>query len=84
MATVKTTEDKKIEKTTEPTEKMVKIKLFKDNGKYSAPVFVGFNGRTWLIERGVEVEVPECVAEVLEQSAQADQEAMAFLQKISE
>ena len=26
---------------------------------------VGVNGRTWLIKRGVEVEVPECVAEVL-------------------
>ena len=29
-------------------------------------VFVGVNERTWLIRRGVEVEVPECVAEVLE------------------
>ena len=29
-------------------------------------VFVGVNERTWLIRRGIEVEVPECVAEVLE------------------
>ena len=27
---------------------------------------MGINERTWLIKRGVEVEVPECVAEVLE------------------
>lgn len=46
-------------------EKMVKIKLFKDKEKYKDDVFVGVNGRTWLIQRGVEVEVPECVAEVL-------------------
>ena len=29
-------------------------------------MFVGVNERTWLIRRGIEVEVPECVAEVLE------------------
>ena len=28
-------------------------------------VFVSVNNRTWLIQRGVSVEVPACVAEVL-------------------
>lgn len=28
-------------------------------------VFVSINERTWLIQRDVEVEVPECVAKVL-------------------
>lgn len=58
-------------------EKMVKIKLFRDDERYKAPVFVGVNGRTWLIPRGVEVEVPECVDEVLRNSANAEAEAEA-------
>ena len=49
-------------------EKMVKLKLFKDNGQYKDDVFVAVNGRTFQIVRGVEVEVPACVAEVLEHS----------------
>ena len=39
-------------------EKMVKLKLFKDNGQYKDDVFVAVNGRTFQIVRGVEVEVP--------------------------
>ena len=44
---------------------LVKIKLFKDKGKYFDDVTVIINGQSYLIKRGVEVEVPECVAEVL-------------------
>lgn len=45
-------------------EKTVKIMLpISRTEKDDVPV--GVNGRTWLIKRGVEVEVPECVAEVL-------------------
>ncbi len=46
-------------------ERLVKIRLPKERGEQE-DVFVGVNERTWLIKRGVEVEVPECVAEVLE------------------
>lgn len=46
-------------------EKTVRIKLPKER-REQEDVFVGVNERTWLIKRGVEVEVPECVAEVLE------------------
>lgn len=45
-------------------EKLIKIRLPKER-RYQEDVFVGVNERTWLIKRGVEVEVPECVAEVL-------------------
>lgn len=58
----------------ESPEKMVKIKLFKDNGKYKDDVFVGLNGRNYQIQRGVEVEVPEGVAEILELSEKMDNE----------
>lgn len=46
-------------------EKLIKIRLPKER-REQEDVFVGINERTWLIKRGVEVEVPECVAEVLE------------------
>ena len=46
-------------------EKKVKIKIPRGR-KDEGDVFVGINERTWLIKRGVEVEVPECVAMLLE------------------
>lgn len=58
-------------------EKTVKIKLFKDQGRYKNDVFVGLNGRTFLIKRGVEVEVPEGVAEILKH--QEEQDAVATM-----
>lgn len=59
-------------------EKTVRIKLPKDNYRYRDDVFVGVNGKGWLIKRGIPVEVPESVAEVLEQSSLQD-EATAML-----
>lgn len=53
--------------------KTVKIKLFKDNGMYKDPVFVAVNGHKFIVPRGVEVEVPEYIAEVLETSFRQDQ-----------
>ena len=63
----------------EPTEEKdtVVIRLFKDNQRYKTPVFVGVNGETYLIQRGVDVEVPKAVAEVLRHSEEMDGEAMA-------
>jgi hypothetical protein len=54
-------------KTETPKEKMVKIRIpkFKANQE---DVFVSVNERTWIVQRGVEVEVPECVAEVIRHS----------------
>lgn len=45
-------------------EKMVKIRL-PITREERAPVSVWVNERSWVIQRGQEVEVPECVAEVL-------------------
>ena len=45
--------------------KKVKIKLPLTRTEKD-DVFVGLNGKTYLIKRGVEVEVPEGVAKVLE------------------
>ena len=61
------------------TEKMVKIRLFKDNKNYQGDVFVGVNGKTFQIKRGVEVEVPDYVAEVLKNSARQDENAVQLM-----
>ncbi len=53
--------------------KKVKVKLFKDNGMYKDPVFVAVNGHRFIVPRGVEVEVPEYIAKVLEESFRRDQ-----------
>ena len=50
----------------------VKIRLFKDNSRYAGDVFVGVNGRNYLLKRGVDLEVPPAVAEVLEHSQLQD------------
>ena len=60
-------------------EKMVTITLFKDNKAYTEDVFVGVNGRTYQIKRGVAVEVPESVAEVLRNSQEQDNHAIALM-----
>lgn len=60
-------------------EKMVKIHLFKDKKNYNGDVFVGVNGRTFQIQRGVDVEVPECVAEVLRNSETQNAEAVRLM-----
>lgn len=58
-------------------EKQVKIRLPLTRSQRE-DVFVGINGRTWLIRRGEEVDVPECVAKVLERKEAMLAKAMAF------
>lgn len=54
-------------KTETPKEKMVKIRIPRIKANQE-DVFVSVNERTWIVKRGVEVEVPECVAEVIRHS----------------
>ena len=67
-------------KSNETAEKMVTIKLPRNrrNRKDDDDMFVSVNERTWLIKRGVEVEVPECVAEVIRNSELMQEEAYEF------
>ena len=55
----------------------VPYRLFRDNDRYSEPVFVGVNGRTFLIPRGQTVLIPRCVAQVLDDSEALKNEAAA-------
>lgn len=75
----KTTEEK--EKT---EEKKVKIKLFKDTGKYKDDVTVGLNGKFYRIRRGVEVEVPAGVAEILDNAAAQRESCAAYIDELKE
>ena len=56
VETVEKTEAKAEEK----DDGMVTIHLFKDDDRYSAPVFVGVNGDSYLIQRGMDVKLPRC------------------------
>lgn len=72
----KTTEVKE----TKAVEKKVKIRIPRTKDEKD-DVYVSVNERTWLIQRGVEVEVPECVAEVLLHQEQMLEEAYDFSEK---
>ena len=64
-------------KTVAPKEKMVKIRIPRTKAdQEDVPVWV--NERSWLIKRGVEVEVPECVAEVLRHQEEMMEVIMLF------
>lgn len=67
------------------TEERVIVKLFKDRGQYSGDKFVGVNGVGYQIKRGVPVEVPKCVADVLSQSEEQDAStALMIDEKVTE
>lgn len=68
----------------DPMKKMIKIKLFKDGKEYKDDVFVSVNGKSFQIQRGVEVEVPLAVAEVIERSIELDGATASFVSKIEE
>ena len=66
-----------INKTAAPKEKMVKIRIPRTSAKQE-DVFVSVNERTFIVKRGVEVEVPECVAEVLQHQEEMLEKIMLF------
>jgi hypothetical protein len=68
MATTNNTETKK---------KMVKIKIPRERADQE-DVFVSVNMETFLIKRGVYVEVPDYVAEVLEHQEEMLEKIMLF------
>lgn len=71
-------EKAKKEAVNETAEKMVTIRLPRLH-KNDGDVFVSVNERTWQIKRGVDVEVPECVKEVLDNAQKAEDEALDFI-----
>ena len=72
-----TTKPETVVEEKEKKEKTVKVRIPKTKEQQD-DVFVSVNNRTWLIQRGVEVEVPECVAEVLMHQQEMAEAAMDF------
>jgi hypothetical protein len=64
--------DEEVKKVNESMKELVAIELFLDNDKYKDDVIVSVNGKTWQIKRGVEVQVPRYVAEVIKNSQKQD------------
>ena len=62
-------------------EKLVKIRIPRERDRQD-DVFVCVNGRTWLIKRGVEVEVPECVSEVIRNAEEVAEQAYAYMESV--
>lgn len=61
----------------ETKEKLVTIKIPRVK-KDQPDTFVSVNERTWQIKPGVAVEVPECVAEVLQHREEMLEQIMEF------
>ncbi len=70
----------KVEKTENPHE-LVKYRAFKDNGKYKDDITVIVNGKPWRIQRGVEVEIPRYVYNVIIQSEEQDLKAANYAEE---
>lgn len=65
--------------TPETKEKLVKIRLPLIPGvQNQEALYVGCNERSWVIPRGVEMEVPECVVEIIQHSEKAMYEAYKY------
>ena len=67
--------------TEKTTEKLVKYKAFKDNDKYKDDISVIVNGHIWRIQRGVWVELPQYVIDVIEASNEQNLAAANYSEK---
>lgn len=60
--------------------KKVKIKLFYDGQNYSDDVTVIVNGETFIIKRGIEVEVPDYVKCAIDDAAMQERAALKYIE----
>jgi len=56
-------------------EELVPFKAIYDGDKYKDDIFVGVNGKSWLIKRGEEVMIPRKVLAVIEDAERQKAEA---------
>lgn len=71
-------------KETDRMREKVTIRLFKDNGKYKDDLSVSVNGVTYQIKRGVPVDVPRFVADVIKESEIQDTKTANMLETMRE
>ena len=65
-------------------ENKVRIRLFRDNNEYKEDLFVAVNGHSFLIKRGVEVEVPDYIADVIKNAEAQQNRALEYMASVSE
>lgn len=64
-------------------EEMVKFKIPKGRSDIEKQdLFVGINGKSYLIKRGVEMELPESVVEVLKNAEAQNDFAVEYMEKV--
>lgn len=76
-------QDEELEKQRLYMAEKVPIMLFKDKDKYTEPLVVAVNGVTYQIQRGIKVEVPRYVAEVIENSIGQDTTTSNYTESLS-
>lgn len=78
--TGKAAQNKDIREREKTLQELVTVRLFKDNKNYKDDVFVAVNGKAFQIRRGVEVQVPRYVKEVLDNSMKQDEAAAEYIE----
>lgn len=83
MAETKSTKSTKSEKDKmrEHNREMVTIRLFKDTGKYTNDLYVNVNDHNYIIKRGVEVQVPRYIADVIANSEKQDRNTAMMIER---
>lgn len=61
--------------------KEVEIELFYDGDKYKDPVFVGLNGKGYLVKRGEPVKVPAAISEIIRNAEQQNRIARGVMRE---
>ena len=62
---------------------LVTIRLFKDTGKYAQDLYVNVNDHNFVIKRGVDVQVPRYIAEVIANSEKQDRSTALLIERAS-
>ena len=75
--------EKKTNEVGVPAKTTVTLRLPRARAGQEDTVFVGLNGKAWRIRRGVTVEVPAGVAEVLKNSMSAEERAELYKAALS-
>lgn len=63
------------------TEKKVRIKIPRGANGDNEDITASLNGKVYQIKRGVEVEVPEGIAEILKNAEIAEEEAFKYIEE---
>ena len=86
MATKKETEEPIVEEKIDLKKywaERVPFRAFRDSGKYREDITVGWNGRVYVIRRGVEVMIPRAVREIIYQSMEQDERTADMIDRES-